>query len=403
MHAVHASPRLRLAVIGLDFDMFNAHREAVIFGSEVMGFDERRLLLSDFDFCWRALLYDFNSYVGLGGLYSSLATIGNQLPERGRDDPARAMHWLSLSRADGFRDGGHVFRARVRIGGYRALFGTAQENYYVSSIWRPAPARRYCFSREGQPNTFDRFRELVRFARKSGIDLRLFIAPIHGRLLLALQEAGLWPQYEDWKRGLVDVLAEEARESGNPAFPLWDFSGFNSVTTEPVPPANDTKSEVLWFWEPSHFKKETGDLILDRVLGYHSQSRKVPDDFGIPLSKSNLETSLVQSRQAGRKYVEREDEDAQLVRTIVAKALEHSTGSNCGFDRQALSEGVRALERGDRNAADAAFARAIAIHEADRRRFVELDVPYREQGFEEALQAASGGSAKTTMVQPQSQ
>ena len=392
MHAVHSSSRLQLAVIGLDFDMFNANREAVIFGREVAGFDERRLLLSNFDFCWRAFLYDFKSYLGLRGLYSSLATIAKQMPERERDVPARAMEWLALSGADGFRDGDAVFRARVRTGGYRALFGTAQESAYVASTWRPAPEQRYCFTREGQPNTFDHFRELVRFARKSGIDLRLFIAPIHGRLLLALQEAGLWPQYEDWKRGLVDSLEEEARESGGVAFPIWDFSGFNSVTMEPVPPAGDIETEVLWFWEPSHFKKEAGDLMLDRVLGHHEPTRDIPDDFGTLLSKSNIEAMLLRSREAGRSYVEREAEDAQLVRNVVAKALENSTGSNCGFDREALREGVRALNRGDESAAETAFARAVEIHDADRRRFMELGVPYQERGFEDALAAARNGT-----------
>jgi tetratricopeptide (TPR) repeat protein len=399
IHAVHVSPRLHTALIGLDFDMFNANREAVIFGTEVAGFDEHRLLLSDHDTCWRAFFYDVNSYLGLRGLYSSFVTVIKQMPEGDRDNATKAAEtscaecatWLSLSDPDGFRDGGHVFQMLAKIGGYRALFGSVQEPYYVSSIWRPAPDRRYCFAREGRPNTFDEFRELIQFARKSGIDLRLFIAPIHARLLLALQEAGLWPQYEDWKRGLVDLLAEEARESSGSAFPLWDFSGFNSVTAEPVPAAGDIKTEVRWFWEPSHFKKEAGDLILDRVLGYQESSRKIPEDFGIPLSQSNVEVWLAQSREAGRTYVNREIEDAQLVRKLVAKALANSTGSNCGFEWQALREGIRALRQGDKIAAEASFSRAIAIHEGDRRRFAELGVPQRESGFEAALQRARAG------------
>src|SRR5574340_549039 len=42
-HAVHASPQLKQAVIALDFLMFNAYREAVVYKTEVLNFDASRL------------------------------------------------------------------------------------------------------------------------------------------------------------------------------------------------------------------------------------------------------------------------------------------------------------------------------------------------------------------------
>ena len=59
---------------------------------------------------------------------------------------------------------------------------------------------------------------------------------------------------------LVQILAEDEKESGKPAFPLWDFSSFNAVATEPVPRPGDLMTPVKWVWEPSHYKKNTGDL-----------------------------------------------------------------------------------------------------------------------------------------------
>jgi hypothetical protein len=47
--AAHASPQLKRVLLGLDFLMFNANREAVVFGTEVFHFDERRLLVSAHD------------------------------------------------------------------------------------------------------------------------------------------------------------------------------------------------------------------------------------------------------------------------------------------------------------------------------------------------------------------
>lgn len=103
-------------------------------------------------------------------------------------------------------DNALVFEDRVRIGGYRALFGDgAQERYYASVVWLPPPDRTYCFSRNGL-STFDIFRQMVPFVRRADIDLRLFLDPLHGRLQLALQDAGFLPPYEEWKRKLVQKL-----------------------------------------------------------------------------------------------------------------------------------------------------------------------------------------------------
>jgi len=390
-HVVYASPRLRLAVIGLDFDMFNAHREAVIIGTEVLGFDKRRLLSSPSDSCMRKFLHDFDALLGIKALAASFATIRGQMTEKDRRDVNKTTVWMSLYNADGFRDNFDALESRGTKYGYRDIFGTGQETYYTKRVWRPPPEERYCFTRNGQPSTLDVFRELVRFARRSGIDVRFFIHPLHARMMLALQEVGLWPQFEDWKRSLVKILAEEAQENAKTPFPLWDFSGFNSVTTERVPPKGDQTTVVQGFWEPSHPKKQTGDMMLDRILDYRAPSRGVPDDFGILLSPSNIETVLADTRKAGHEYSLAEREEAQLVKRIVNEAMVGSEGSNCGFDMEAVWEGSKAMREGDRARAEAAFARALAIHEAERRRFSELGVPFRESGFEAALQRARGG------------
>jgi hypothetical protein len=56
---------------------------------------------------------------------------------------------------------------------------------------------------------------------------------------------------------------------------LWDFSGFDAVSTEPVPTLVKRKVDMLWFWEPAHFKRAVGERILaaiyDGVAGYGAQ------------------------------------------------------------------------------------------------------------------------------------
>jgi hypothetical protein len=383
-HEMHASP-LKRAVIGLDFLMFNANREASVFGTEVMDFDERRLVLSKFDSCWRSFVRDFDKLIGITGLTYSYQAFLDQRKLTSADA------WAAYDR-DGFRSQfPSAFTSIFARSGARATFSEGQEKYYVSRVWRPPPDQRFCFTRPGQPNTMDTFQELVRVARLSGADVRFYLEPLHSRMMLALQDAGLWPQFEDWKRGIVKILAEDAQRSGNPQFPLWDFSGFNTITNEHIPGVEDKTTRMQWFWEPSHYKKETGDLILDRVLDYHATDRIAPADFGTRLFLENIESWLATIRNAGQDYVRVEPQEAQFIQDVVDRALVNSSGSNCGYYMDQLRAASAALRRGDQEAAKAAFDSAKTIDENDRRHAAEIGVAYREAGFATALRTAEAG------------
>ena len=245
--------------------------------------------------------------------------------------------------------------------------------------------------RAGSPSTIDVFRGMVLFARASGRDVRFFINPIHARMLIALRAAGLWPQYEEWKRALVQVLAEEAAQSGKPQLPLWDFSGFNSVTTEAVPPPGDTTTILHGFWEPSHYKSETGDLILDRVLGYRDRKRNLPADFGVALTPASIEPWIETTRAGVQRYASSQPGEIRIVQNVVDEVMASAEGSNCGEDVQAARAGAAALSRGDKTAAEAAFSHAVKLHEEDRKRYAALGVPYRERGFDKVLASAREG------------
>ena len=388
-HVVHASPARPRVLLGLDFLMFNAHREAVVFGTEVFGFDQGRLLQDSSDNCFRAFLFDIGRLLGPKALYYSLQTILGQMDERSVN-ATNLMQWISIYDRDGFRRNFRILdQVRTPIGGYRALFGIGQELGYARKVWRPPPTGRYCFETKTQPNTLEVFRGMVRFAYANGVDLKVFINPVHARLIIALHEVGLWPIYEDWKRGLVQVMAKEAEIRGVPQFPLWDFSGFNSVTTEPVPPEGDVTTKMRWFWEPAHYKKEAGDLILDRILGYRDSSRHLPEDFGILLTPATIDGWLDKSRMLLHEYEQREPGEAALVRNVVDEVMAGAEGANCGEDIKALRKSIATRKQGDTATAEAQFARALALHEAERARYAALDAPFRESGFTELAKKAN--------------
>ena len=209
-------------------------------------------------------------------------------------------------------------------------------------------------------------------------------------MLIAIREAGIWPAFEDWKRGTVEILVEQAAKRGVDAYPLWDFTDFNTVTTEKIPDLSDTETVMQWFWEPSHFKKAAGDLVFNRVLDHESGSNPVPTDFGVKLSSHNIEDALAPIRNDGRVYDKTAAKEVAIIRSRVDDMLRQSEGTGCGRATQLL---YAASKRGAHREATASHlvAEARTIYATDKRRHANLDVPFREAGFKWAVARFESG------------
>ena len=158
----------------------------------------------------------------------------------------------------------------------------------------------FSFVNENGRPKLDDFRKIVRFARQKKIDLRLFISPVHTRMLEFEKFIGLWPYYESRKRNLVAILAvDAATHPGSRPFHLWDFSGYNEVTTEPFPEPERKVVRMNFFWELFHYRKEVGDMILDRIF----IGKKGPVlDFGVLLDSRIIESHISTIRKNGIGY-----------------------------------------------------------------------------------------------------
>jgi ribosomal protein L13 len=64
----------------------------------------------------------------------------------------------------------------------------------------------------------------------------------------------------------------------------------------------DKKNQMKWYWESSHYKKELGDYVLDRVFQYKHPDRIIPDDFGKLLESKNIEQQLAKIRAEQQNY-----------------------------------------------------------------------------------------------------
>jgi len=280
-HAQAVRP-LKQVVMGLDFLSFKAA------GGEYVGdFDDGRLASNSRNWAVRRLPDLVATLYSIDVLAASLGTLivrnDTCLPR-----VAPAGYGVDTVAAN---------QCKVARTGHRKMFLDSEQEFLLDLY------AKYDFtSRTSGRSSFAIFREVLRFARRHDIDLRLAILPVHARQLMVIDIAGLWPAYERWKRTVVAIVAEDANEHGGNAYPMWDFSGFNHVSTEPVPGPRDNKNQMTWFWESSHFKKSLGNYLLDRVLGTETAAPRPKPDVGVRINTANIEERLRDARAGKRDY-----------------------------------------------------------------------------------------------------
>jgi hypothetical protein len=159
---------------------------------------------------------------------------------------------------------------------------------------------------------------IVAFARAHDVKLTLVIAPHHVDALELYWRAGLWPRVEQLKAELTTLVAAQGQDG---AVALWDFLDYSSFNTEPVPEAGDRRTPTSWFWEPTHFKKQLGEVMIQRMFGSNAPL------FGTELTPNNLAEHNARVRDGRRALVCEH-------RGVVLTALEASAEDGCARTKQ---------------------------------------------------------------------
>lgn len=120
------------------------------------------------------------------------------------------------------------------------------------------------------------FSKIIQKARENNIQVKIFISPIHAVHLETLDQAGLWPQFEDWKRKITKISS------------VWDFATYNKITTEKI------SNNMQYFLDSAHYSQQAGTLILNRIL--LDKSDKYYNDFGTVMTDSNIDGHLKKIR-----------------------------------------------------------------------------------------------------------
>lgn len=164
---------------------------------------------------------------------------------------------------------------------------------------------------EGALATFDAALEQL-CARR--VRLRVYLNPTHAIMHEALYWRGKWAALERWEIALAQ-LADAHRARGCD-LRLYDFSGFNSVTTEPLP-APGSRAAMRYYWEPSHYRANVGRMVMDRLLGGAADGADVaPADFGVELTTPIMAAQLARQRALRDAYRASHAADSGLARAL---------------------------------------------------------------------------------------
>jgi hypothetical protein len=82
---------------------------------------------------------------------------------------------------------------------------------------------------------------------------------------------------------------------------LWDFGGYNAVTSEPVPAAG-AGIRMRWFNDPVHYTTRAGRAIEDRILNLSSREPTALADFGEKIVLSAIGQHFDERRLEHRRY-----------------------------------------------------------------------------------------------------
>lgn len=146
--------------------------------------------------------------------------------------------------------------------------------------------------------------------------LRLYINPTHAMTLDVLYWGGKWAAVEGWQHSLSELAARQRRAGCD--LRLFDFSGYNSITTDPIPQAS-ARDDMQHYWETSHYRSSVGRMVLGRLFGDGSG---VPADFGVELEPATLAIHVANLRAARERYHSAHPQETALARAVAAGAAE---------------------------------------------------------------------------------
>lgn len=155
---------------------------------------------------------------------------------------------------------------------------------------------------------------------RAGTRLRLYVNPTHAMMLDALYQVGKGPAVEAWQGQLAE-LAQRRRADGCDVR-VYDFSGFNSITTEAIPQVTQLR-QMRHYWETSHYRVHVGRMILARMFDTPpAPDAAIPDDFGVELTPAGVAAHIAAQRAGRERYHAAHPEESAMAQTVARDYLQ---------------------------------------------------------------------------------
>jgi hypothetical protein len=288
-HAIINSD-IKRVVFGLDFFMFNSlEKNNISFDSTLVG---RKINFIDmFKPC-------LPSKYLISDIYSTIKISASQ--------PTR-NEFL----ANGYRPASSVF---FNVIDYKKL------HYYTNWVFLSNDqAETFYYAKYVQnENTFKCLEEFLKICEANNIECVLFFSPAHALLDgEGIHLRGLWDEMEIYKKKVTQIAS-------NNKIQLWDFSGYNYITTEKL------KTPMKFYWDSSHFSEYVGNLMLLQMFQPKLKNKAY---FGTLLSEANIEKHLQNIREDRVYYLNTNKEDVEWInqlysRVILNKGIPHDQTVN---------------------------------------------------------------------------
>ncbi|OCL96272.1 hypothetical protein [Aliarcobacter thereius] len=180
-------------------------------------------------------------------------------------------------------------------GGHLKVMNKDEESYYKKSDFK-YNSNIYQDTKE---SSFDDFRKILELCYQNNIKLDIVFGPSHIRQWEAFdyyQDIETWYK---WKKDVVLFVEKIAKEQQKTPYRIMDFSVYHELTAETVP--TNPKEKMKYHWEASHYKKELGDIVLDRLLDISPYK-----DFGVELNIQNIDNHIQKLRDDRVKFIDTE-------------------------------------------------------------------------------------------------
>ena len=127
----------------------------------------------------------------------------------------------------------------------------------------------------------DYFNNILQFCALHHIRFIAYVHPLHATTLDLYTVD--WQNYSNWLRDVSRAIKSTPGLDGT----LWDFSGYNQISTEPFPPSTVGDSTMKYYIEGSHYNNIVGDIVMNRIFNGAG-----PANFGLRVTSTNVEDDL---------------------------------------------------------------------------------------------------------------